>query len=97
MKKRLIIITASFAFGGIAFAALNSWLPDRVEIQDGVYQTSQNTLHKARESYEKAVKDELDAFCLLVDLKHADRIELSNPDSVNRYTNECPKVGPGME
>ena len=93
MKKTIIITLSAFAFGGVAFAALNSWLPSRTQIQSNVYAMAQGTLHSAKLSYDKAVKDEQSAFCLLVDLKHADRIELTDPKSVERYSNNCTPPG----
>ena len=97
IKNKILLSIALFISGGVAFATVNSLLPTRTQIQSKVFTDAQRELIELRQKLATAETKERDAFCLLVDLKHADRIELSNPKSAQRYANECPQVFPKVE
>ena len=82
MKKNIIIGFVLVGIGAGSVFALEAMLPSRVEIAEKNY----NETAQQREFWNQK---ELSEFCLLVKLKEADGVEISNSDSIERFKNEC--------
>lgn len=83
MKKRKIVLIITAVL--ISVTAYSLALPGRTEIQEHHHKNLKSRLGDL-------AKEELQNFCLLQDLRHADRLNIPPADS-DRYVKECDVIG----